>query len=100
MTERKDAPEMTPDAREVAELLDVVSERVPHLLRSIRDLLYSPEAATQMARAVGSFYKELIAAGMSAGEAMALTRDYMATLKSVNGMISPTGHGSAKGDDA
>lgn len=77
---------MNPSAQEVAEILDAVSARVPALLQSLRDLLYSPEAARNVGQAVGTFYKELINAGIPKEEAMSLTRDYLSTLKTVSEM--------------
>lgn len=77
-------PEKTQNAQEVAEILDVVTARVPALLQSLRDLLYSPEAARNMGQAVGTFYKELVNAGIPKEEAMSLTRDYLSTLKVVS----------------
>ncbi|HEQ79351.1 MAG TPA: hypothetical protein ENN76_03700 [Euryarchaeota archaeon] len=80
-----------PDPEEIAKILDVVSEKVPHLLREISDVLYGEGRAKQYAVSVATFYKELLAAGMSQEEAFDLTQQYMSSLnlgKTIGG-ISP-----------
>ena len=52
------------EAEEVREILDVVTDRVPALLKSLRDVLYSKDAAENMAEAVATFYKKLVEAGI------------------------------------
>lgn len=69
---------------EIGQLLDVVSQKIPHLLKSIKELIYSPESGTEMGQAVGNFYKELIASGLDAGLASELTREYLKTLQTVS----------------
>jgi myosin heavy subunit len=58
----------------VREVLDVVSERIPMLIRGIQDRVYSPEAMKGMADSLASFYKSLVEAGMGAAEAAKLTK--------------------------
>ena len=43
------------DAKEIGEILDVVSNKIPALLRGLRDVLYSKESAENMADSVGTF---------------------------------------------
>jgi len=69
-----------PSPEKIGQLLDVVSERVPKLLRDISDVLYGEGRAKQYAVSVATFYKELKASGMTDKEAFALTKDYMAAL--------------------
>ena len=54
-----------PDPEKIKEILDVVSEKIPGLLKELSGLLYSPESAKQYAEAAAIFYKELIKAGMT-----------------------------------
>ena len=54
-----------PDPEKIKEILDVVSEKIPGLLKELSGLLYSPESAKQYAEAAATFYKELIKAGMT-----------------------------------
>ena len=54
-----------PDPEKIKEILDVVSEKIPGLLKELSALLYSPESAKQYAEAAATFYKELKKAGMT-----------------------------------
>lgn len=72
-------------AEEVREILEVVSDRVPALLRGIRDVLYSREAAENMAEAVATFYKKLVEAGVPPQDALEMAKGYMIDLRSLFG---------------
>ena len=69
-----------PDPEKIKEILDVVAEKVPGLLKELSNILYSPESAKQYATAAAIFYKELKNAGMSESEAYELTSQYLSTL--------------------
>jgi hypothetical protein len=69
-----------PDPEKIKEILDVVAEKVPGLLKELSGLLYSPDSAKQYAEAAATFYKELIKAGMSNEQAFNLTSQYLSTL--------------------
>lgn len=72
--------ERMPDPEKIKEILDVVSEKVPGLLKELSGLLYSPNSAKQYAEAASIFYKELKAAGMTDEQAFELTSQYLSTL--------------------
>lgn len=65
-------------------MMDMVSAKLPGLIREIQSVLFSEEGATTMSKAVGTFYKNLIDAGMEKEDAMRLTQEYMSTLKSLS----------------
>jgi hypothetical protein len=69
-----------PDPEKIKEILDVVSEKIPGLLKQLSELLYGPKSAKQYAEAAAIFYKELKNAGMTDGQAFELTQQYMSTL--------------------
>ncbi len=73
------------EAAEVREILDVVSDRVPGLLRGLRDVLYSREAAESMADSVATFYKKLTEAGIPKEDALEMARGYMINLRELVG---------------
>ncbi len=77
--------------KDVSEVLDVVSEKVPNLIRGIYEVLFSEEGATSMGKGVSTFYKHLIDAGMDKDDAMKLTRDYMGTLNSMANQLKSQG---------
>lgn len=69
------------DVQELREVLSIVTQQVPGLLRGLRDVLYSKEAAENMADAVGTFYKRLVDAGIPKEEALEMARGYMINLR-------------------
>ena len=79
-----------PDAEKIKDILDVVGEKVPGLIKELSNLLYSPESSKNFASSAAIFYKELRAAGMSDEQAFELTKQYMSTL-SLGNMFK--GHG-------
>ena len=80
-----------PDPDKIKEILDVVSEKIPGLLKELSSLLYGPESAKQYAEAAAIFYKELKKAGMNDEQAFDLTRQYMSTLN-LGKMMSNVGN--------
>jgi hypothetical protein len=69
-----------PDPEKIKEILDVISEKIPGLLKELSSLLYSPDSAKKYAEAAAIFYKELKKAGMSEEQAYELTSQYLSTL--------------------
>jgi len=69
-----------PDPEKIKEILNVVSDKIPELLKELSGVLYSPEQAKQFGLAGATFYKELKAAGMTDDQAYALTQQYMSTM--------------------
>jgi hypothetical protein len=80
---------------EVKEILDVVAEKIPNLLESLSDILYSKENAQKYGDAVAHFYKSLLEAGMTTEQAFELTEKYMSSLSplaSMGGMLKEGKH--------
>ena len=80
-----------PDPEKIKEILNVVSEKVPGLLRELSKILYGPEEAKQYGVSVATFYKELKDSGMTDEQAFELTRQYMSTLN-LGQMMKGFGH--------
>jgi hypothetical protein len=74
--------------KEIAELLDSVTTKVPALIEGLLKLLYSPEAGKNMGQAVGSLYKELIDAGIPKEDALKMAKDYLLSIKDVANGVS------------
>jgi hypothetical protein len=53
-----------PGIEGVREMLDVVSDRLPHLMRGLHDSVYSPERLQTTADSFASFYKTLTESGI------------------------------------
>ena len=83
--------ERMPDPEKIKEILDVVSEKIPGLLKELSELLYSPKSAKQYAESAAIFYKELKAAGMTDEQAFELTSQYLSTLN-LGKMMGKFGH--------
>jgi hypothetical protein len=69
-----------PDPQKIKEIMDVIGEKIPGLLKQLSELLYGANSAKQYATAAAIFYKELKAAGMTDAQAFELTQQYMSTL--------------------
>lgn len=77
--------DLVKDIDDLKEILGIVTDKVPGILRGLRDVLYSKDAAENMADAVATFYTKLIEAGISKDQAMDMTRGYMINLRDVFG---------------
>lgn len=82
-------------AKDVGELLAVVTDKVPELVAKLLHTLYSEDAAKEMGKAVGSLYKELAASGIPNETALKMTSDYMFSLKDLTrqGFMNQNIHG-------
>lgn len=75
------------DAKEVKEILEVVSTEIPKLLESISNVIYKSENAEVMGKSIAAFFKQMKDAGMDDKQAFELTQQYMKSF-SLGGMIS------------
>ena len=66
----------------IREMLDVVSDRIPHLMRGMHESVYSPEQVQATAQAFASFYKTLVDSGMPDYLAAEMTRQHFDNLQS------------------
>ncbi len=76
-----------PSAKEIAEIMDAVSEKIPTLIKGVMDSFYSPEAAAQLGKSVATFRKNLIEGGIPEDEAMAMTKQYLSTLTNITNVM-------------
>ena len=80
-----DSSDFVKDIDDLREVLNVVADKVPGLLKGLRNVMYSSEAAENMAGAVATFYTKLVEAGIPKDEAMKMTRGYMINLRDLVG---------------
>ncbi len=73
---------------EIGALLEVVSDKVPSMIKGIMESFFSPQAAANVAKSVTEFRKTLIEGGISEEEAMDMTREYLRTLTNWKGIFS------------
>jgi hypothetical protein len=85
-----------PEPEKIKELLDMVSERIPNLLKKLGDVLYSEDQAHTFGKAVAIFYNELKDTGMTQEQIFELTKAYMSTLNMGN-MMGQMGKGFGPG---
>lgn len=74
---------MENNMKDLAELLDTVTEKVPKLLNGVISTIYSAESGEQLGKAVGAFYKSLVDSGIPATDALEMAKDYMTQIKGV-----------------
>jgi hypothetical protein len=86
MSEGHDIP-----VKEIGELLDTVADKIPRLVEQLKATLFSAEAGAELGRAVGAFYKELVASGIPEQEALAMAKDYVGSLQNVMSQLK-AGH--------
>jgi hypothetical protein len=73
--------------KEIGEILDEVSSKLPKLLNSLMGTLYSAEAGKNMGQAVGNLYKELIESGIPQDAALQMAKDYIITIKGLTDTV-------------
>lgn len=79
-------------SKEIGELLEEVSTKVPKLIHGVIESLYSAEAGKNMGQAVGNLYKELVESGIPPEEALKMAKDYMLSLKDISGNFANMHH--------
>lgn len=74
-----------PDPEKIAKILDAVADKIPALLRALRDTVYSKEAGEHFGEAVGAFYRKLVEQGIPQEQALEMARGYMISLRDLVG---------------
>lgn len=72
------------EMNEFRAVLDTVAEKVPNIIKNLMISYYSPENAANMGRAIGTFYKELVAAGIPEDKAIKMAQDYMISFEKLS----------------
>lgn len=81
------------EAKNIKEILGVVSTEVPALIKSLLASVFSEEAGRNMGKAAAAYYKELKQGGLPEEVAVKLTEDYMRTFTSLGDMLRGAGKG-------
>jgi hypothetical protein len=87
------------DAKNIKEILGVVSTEIPSMIKSILSSVFSEDAGRNMGKAAAAYYSELKNGGLPEAVAVQLTQEYMRTFTSLGDMMrnmgkSGFGHGS------
>ena len=75
------------DVEELREVLSVVSQQVPGLIKGIIASVFSEQAGADMGKAVGAFYKGLKDAGIPEETAVKMTENYISTFTSLGDVM-------------
>lgn len=81
------------DAEEVREILTVVSDKVPALVKGLVTSVFSEDAARGMGKAAASYYQELKAGGLPDEVAVQMTKEYVGTFTKVSEMFKSASRG-------
>lgn len=76
------------DMQELSNVLNVITDKVPALIKSIIETLYSPEAGVNLGRSVGALYRELITSGVPEADALEMAKDYMLSLRNIMNSVN------------
>jgi len=69
--------------KQLPELFGALANSLPKLINTIMETMYSEEAAQNLARAVGTFYRELVDQGFPEDEALRLASEYMIRMNTI-----------------
>ncbi|MCF6460328.1 hypothetical protein [Clostridium sp. Cult3] len=76
------------DVKELAEILDTITDKIPQLITGVVNTLYSAEAGKNIGQAVGSLYKELVDSGIPEEAALDMAKSYMLSMKDISAMTN------------
>lgn len=76
------------DVKELAEILDTITDKIPQLINGVINTLYSAEAGKNIGQAVGSLYKELVESGIPEEAALDMAKSYMLSMKDISAMTN------------
>lgn len=69
--------------KEIGEILEAVSSKVPGMIKGLFNAVYSAEAGAEAGKSVGNFYTNLLASGIPEDIALRLTERYMFSIRDV-----------------
>jgi hypothetical protein len=75
------------DVEELAEVLSVVTDRLPALIKGLMSSVFSEDAAAGIGKAAAAFYKELKAGGIPDDVAVRMTQDYIGTFTKLSDFL-------------
>ena len=81
------------DAEEVKEILTVVSEKVPALIKGLMSSVFSADSAKDMGKAAATYYSELKAGGIPDDVAVQMTKEYIGTFSKISDFIKTASGG-------
>jgi len=77
-----------PDAQKIKDILSVVSDKVPALIKALIGGVFTEEVGRGMGKAAAAFYTEMKAAGIPDESALEMTRDYIKGFTNLGGFFN------------
>jgi len=77
-----------PDAQRIKDILSVVSDKVPALIKALVGGIFTEEVGRGMGKAAAAFYAELKAGGLPDQAALEMTRDYIKGFTNLGGLFN------------
>jgi len=74
-----------PEPEKIAKILEAVADKIPALIKALRDTVYSKEAGEHFGEAVGAFYHKLVEQGIPEDQALEMAKGYMISLRDLVG---------------
>lgn len=102
MPEEKRGKKGSKDVEELKEVLSIVSDKVPALIKGLVQSVFSIDAAADMGKAAATYYKELKAGGIPDEVAIKMTQDYIGMFTRISEFIKTASrgeHGRHHADD-
>ena len=99
MPEGKKSSKARDDAEEVREILSVVSEKVPTLIKGLMSSVFSADSAKEMGKAAATYYSELKAGGIPDNVAVEMTKEYIGTFSKISDFIKTASGGRDEDDN-
>ena len=99
MPEGKRTSKAHDEAEEVREILTVVSEKVPALIKGLMSSVFSADSAKDMGRAAATYYSELKAGGIPDDVAVQMTKEYIGTFSKISDFIKTASGRSGRDED-
>ncbi len=87
------------EAEEVKEILSVVSEKVPALIKGLMSSVFSADSAKDMGKAAATYYSELKAGGIPDDVAVQMTKEYIGTFSKISDFIKTASRGRDSDDE-
>jgi len=85
-----DMEHQMPDAEQLKEIMEIVTDKVPDLLEKITRIITDAHQGEKMGASVAKFYSTLIESGMSQNQAFELTKRFMSS-SSLGGLVTGMG---------
>ena len=85
MSEEKKRKHDSPE--DIAEIISIVSDKVPGLIKGLVSAVFSEESARNMAKAAATYYKELKSGGFPDDLALKMTQDYVGVFTKIGEVI-------------